>query len=248
MKRLFALLFLFAATSICHSQVMNITYKELVKNSKELSYEIKASYPQVDFGPDALMGARGIASDINEGIKKFVNDMVSDFEKGVNELENKSINGNGSQLDITGAASVSGGTLLSATFTKFSYYSGAAHPMTTITAYNYSTIAYGEIDSLGKLFRKDSDYLGFLYGYCNFKLRENARSEGYDNITDMIDEGTSAKEENYRNWYVENDSLRIVFNPYQAGPYVMGIQTVSIALSEMTAMIDPKGPLEFMYR
>ena len=174
--------------------------------------------------------------------------MVSDFEKGVNELENKSINGNGSQLDISGVASVSGGTLFSATFTKFSYYSGAAHPMTTITAYNYSTIAYGEIDSLGKLFRKNSDYLGFLNGYCNSKLREIARSEGYDNIIDMIDEGTSAKEENYRNWYVENDSLRIVFNPYQAGPYVMGIQTVSIALADMNAMIDPKGPLEYMYR
>ena len=57
MKRLFALLFMIAATSMCHSQVMNITYKELVKNSKELSFEIKASYPQVDFGPDALMGA-----------------------------------------------------------------------------------------------------------------------------------------------------------------------------------------------
>ena len=70
----------------------------------------------------------------------------------------------------------------------------------------------------------------------------------YNDLIQMNAERELTKEENYRNWYVENDSLRIVFNPYQAGPYVMGIQTVSIALSEMTAMIDPKGPLEFMYR
>jgi len=248
MKRLFAILVIIAATSICYAQNMNITYKENTKESKSLHSEIKASFPQVDFGPDALMGVRGIASDINAEVEGTVNGMISDFETGVNELENKSVNGNGSQLYITSEADVTGGTLFSARITKFSYYSGAAHPMTTVTTFNYSTIAYGEIDSLGKLFRKDSGYLNFISNYCITKLREHAVKEGYDNIDDMIVEGASAKDENYRNWYVNNDSLVIIFNPYQAGPYVMGIQTVSVALSEMTAMIDPKGPLEFMYR
>ena len=248
MKRLFALLFVIAATSICYSQNMNITYKEIKRDNKSQSSEIMASFPQVDFGPDAFMGVRGIATDINAEVERIVNGMISDFETGVNELENKSANGNGSQLDISSEADVTGGTLFSARINKFSYYSGAAHPMTTVTTFNYSTISYGEIDSLGKLFKRDSGYLNFISNYCITKLREHAVKEGYDNIDDMIVEGASAKEENYQNWYVESDSLVIIFNPYQAGPYVMGIQTVSIALSEMTAMIDPKGPLEFMYR
>jgi hypothetical protein len=248
MKILISLLIIATAASLCHSQDMTISYKEILKNNDRLSSEIAASYPQVDFGPDALMGVRGIASDINADVERIVNGMISDFESGVNELEHKTINGNGSQLDISSDASVTGGSLFSARLTKFSYYAGAAHPMTIISTFNYSTFAYGEIDSIGKLFRTDSGYLKFISNYCITKLREHAVKEGYDNIDDMIVDGASAKEENYKNWYVESDSLVIIFNPYQAGPYVMGIQTVSIALSEMTAMIDPKGPLEFMYR
>ncbi len=248
MKIVIAIVITVIAAIPAYSQNMNITYKEIKKEDKSQSSEISASFPQVDFGPDALMGVRGIASDINADVERTVNGMISDFETGVNELEHKSINGNGSQLDISSEASVTGGSLFSARLTKFSYYAGAAHPMTTVTTFNYSTIAYGVIDSIGKLFRKDSGYLNFISNYCMTKLREHAVKEGYDNIDDMIVDGASAKEENYKNWYVDSDSLVIIFNPYQAGPYVMGIQTVSIALSEMTAMIDPKGPLEFMYR
>ncbi len=248
MKIVIAIVITVIAAIPGYSQNMNITYKEIKKENKSLSSEITASFPQVDFGPDALMGVRGIASDINANVERIVNGMISDFETGVNELEHKSINGNGSQLDVSSEASVTGGSLFSVRLTKFSYYAGAAHPMTTVTTFNYSTIAYGEIDSIGKLFRKDSGYLNFISNYCMTKLREHAVKEGYDNVDDMIVDGASAKEENYKNWYVDSDSLVIIFNPYQAGPYVMGIQTVSIALSEMTAMIDPKGPLEFMYR
>lgn len=248
MKVLFTSLLALIALVPCYSQNMNITYKEIKRENKSQSSEITASFPQVDFGPDALMGVRGIASDINGDVERIVNGMISDFESGVNELEHKTINGNGSQLDISSDASVTGGSLFSARLIKFSYYAGAAHPMTIVTTFNYSTIAYGVIESLSKLFRKDSGYLNFISNYCITKLREHAVKEGYDNIDDMIVDGASAKEENYRNWYVESDSLVIIFNPYQAGPYVMGIQTVAVALADMTAMIDPKGPLEFMYR
>ncbi|MBK6877997.1 MAG: hypothetical protein IPG99_16510 [Ignavibacteria bacterium] len=101
--------------------------------------------------------------------------------RGVNELENKSINGNGSQLDITGAASVSERHSVVSNIHKVQLLFGSRSSDDNSTAYNYSTIAYGEIDSLGKLFRKNSDYLGFQW-ILHFKLREIARSEGYDNI------------------------------------------------------------------
>jgi hypothetical protein len=230
------------------AQTMNITYKTEEYSTRGLGWQVKAQYPQVDFGPDALMGLKGIASDINSSLNSLCRKMMNEFENNAKEIRDSAIFNQESQLDISSEAFVSGGSLLSVMLGEFSYYSGAAHPMTTVTTFNYSTIVYGEIDSMAKLFRRDSDYLGFISGYCNVKLKNDARAEGYDNIDDMIDEGTAPTEKNYRSWYVENDSLRIVFNPYQAGPYVMGVQFVPIALSDLIQYIDPKGPLEFMFR
>lgn len=228
-------------------QSMNITYKSESHSSRGLGWKVSASYPVVDFGPDALMGLMGIASDINHEIASKCRGMMNDFEDKAKDVD-VGITGMSSELDISSESFVNGGTLLSVVFTRYSFFSGAAHPMTEMITFNYSTTSYGEIDSIGRLFRKDADYLGLLSELCREKLTDDAVKNGYDNISEMIDEGTSRKEENYRNWYVDSDSLRFIFNPYQAGPYVMGIQEVPIAFSALLEYFDPDGPLEFLFR
>lgn len=247
MKSLFAILFVIASTSICHSQQMNITYKSESQSTRGIGWTVNASYPEVDFGNDALMGLRGIASDINVALRKKCRKMMNDFEDRAKDVD-VGATGIGSELNISSESFVNGGTFLSVVFTKYSYFSGAAHPMTELITYNYSTVSSGEIDSISRLFKKDTDYLGVLSEICRKKLTDEAVKNGYDNISEMIEDGTSRKEENYRTWFVENDSLRIIFNPYQAGPYVMGIQEVPIALTELLAYFDPKGPLEYLFR
>jgi len=64
----------------------------------------------------------------------------------------------------------------------------------------------------------------------------------------MITQGASPSMENFSTWSISNDNINIIFNPYQVAPYVFGIQTVSIPLSSMLKMIDPKGPLGYMFR
>jgi len=226
---------------------MNVTYKSIKDSSTELRYSINANYPQVDFGPEALMGVRGIASDINNSLDTTVSGIIKNFKAAVSEMPSEASRENESLLDISGKGWISNSSFLSVEMTVFNNVAGMAHPLTTVTGFNYDINGAGPF-SISDLFKKDSEYLNFLSTVSIRQLTEHAEKEGYDNIRDMILDGASADIKNFDNWVVENDTLTIIFNPYQAGPYVMGIQYVTVPLSDMTAMIDPKGPLSFMLR
>ena len=129
----------------------------------------------------------------------------------------------------------------------FSNISGMAHPMTNDSSFNYSTISTGQLE-LKDLFREDSEYLKFISSFTQKELEAYAYSQGNENIFDMIKLGTSPDANNFKVWNIKSDSLIITFNPYQAAPYVFGIQEVKISLSEMLNMIDKTGPLEFLFR
>jgi len=122
-----------------------------------------------------------------------------------------------------------------------------AHPMTNDSSFNYSTISTGQL-VLKDLFREESEYLKFISAYSQKELEAYAYSQGNENIFDMIKLGTSPDANNFKVWNIKNDSLSITFNPYQAAPYVFGIQEVKISLSEMLSMFDKTGPLEFLFR
>lgn len=230
-----------------YSQEMKVIYKEFEDSNSVLRYKITANYPHADFGPDALMGVRGIAEDINNVLDTTVAGIIKKFKSSAEELPAVDSELTESTLDISGRGWVSNGSLLSAELNVFSYLAGMAHPITTVTGYNFDINGNGPI-SISDLFTKNSGYLNYLSTTAVNRLTAHAESEGYSEIKQMILEGTSPETKNFDNWVVENDSLIIIFKPYQVGPYVMGIQTVSIPLSELTGMIDPKGPLSFMIR
>src|SRR5207247_10960154 len=87
--------------NVVYGQDMNVTFKVIKKNSKQKNYAIDVSYPQVDFGPGALMGVRGVAADINNTLDTFITGQINEFiastqetnikmEDAVNELDIKS--------------------------------------------------------------------------------------------------------------------------------------------------------------
>jgi hypothetical protein len=166
--------------------------------------------------------------------------------KQVSEMPSEAVHGT-SSLEITSEAWISNESLLSIELTTFNNVSGMAHPLTTLTTLNYTVDGAGPL-SLSDLFLNRSDYLNYISNVCISQLSRNADRDGYQNIRDMILTGASAETKNFKEWVVKNDSLKLIFNVYQVAPYVMGIQTVSIQLSEMTEMIAREGPLEFMYR
>lgn len=250
MKKLSALLLIFFILPLSiHSQTMKVVNKSFSENDKKLNYYITADYPQADFGPEALMGVRGISDDINNGIDTIVNNIISGFKNSVSEMTNHTaMNGLGSSLEIKGDASVIAGTIFSAQIKEFSAVIGMAHPNTIITSYNYCITSGGLLTDISGLFLHQSDYLKYISDYCKMDLKMNAERNGYTNINEMIETGASPDVKNFSVWNLSEDMLNITFNAYQVAPYVFGIQSVSIPLSNMTNMINPDGPLSFMFR
>ncbi|MFZ1462041.1 MAG: RsiV family protein [Ignavibacteria bacterium] len=250
MKKLSALLLIFFILPLSiHSQTMKVVNKSFSENDKKLNYYITADYPQADFGPEALMGVRGISDDINNEIDTIVNNIISGFKNSVSEMTNHTaMNGLGSSLEIKGDASVIAGTIFSAQIKEFSAVIGMAHPNTIITSYNYCITSGGLLTDISGLFLHQSDYLKYISDYCKMDLKMNAERNGYTNINEMIETGASPDVKNFSVWNLSEDMLNITFNAYQVAPYVFGIQSVSIPLSNMTNMINPEGPLSFMFR
>ena len=240
MKKLSALLLIFFILPLSiHSQTMKVVNKSFSENDKKLNYYITADYPQADFGPEALMGVRGISDDINNEIDTIVNNIISGFKNSVSEMTNHTAKGD---------ASVIAGTIFSAQIKEFSAVIGMAHPNTIITSYNYCITSGGLLTDISGLFLHQSDYLKYISDYCKMDLKMNAERNGYTNINEMIETGASPDVKNFSVWNLSDDMLNITFNAYQVAPYVFGIQSVSIPLSNMTNMINPEGPLSFMFR
>lgn len=248
MKKIFCVLFfLWVIVIDTNAQTMNITYTTITRNDPKLNYTVNATYPQVNFGPDALMGVRGNAEDINNSIDTMVNKIITDFANDVAQMPMKTVNGIGSSLGITSQASVVNSWLLTGQLTEFNNIAGMAHPMTTIHSFNYTSDGTGPI-LLSALFKPDSDYLNYISTVSIQQLSAYAEKEGYNNINDMIIKGAAADAKNFTQWNIKDDNLVLTFNPYQVAPYVFGIQTVSIPLSDLLNILDPKGPLSFMFR
>ncbi|MBS1517885.1 MAG: DUF3298 domain-containing protein [Bacteroidetes bacterium] len=229
------------------AQQMNVTYKYSEQKNRELNYTAEVTYPQVDFGPDALMGVRGIASDINNLIESRIGIYIKGFEDQLKLIKTDDPEKRMRTLKITSESSVSGGTLLSVRFTLFMNIPGMAHPVTHDSSFNYSVTSSGELD-LRDLFNENADYLTYVSSYSQKELEANAYSQGNENVFDMIKFGTSPEPKNFRVWNISNDSLSITFNPAQAAPYYFGMQTVKIPLDGMLGIIDRKGPLEYLFR
>ena len=118
--------------------------------------------------------------------------------------------------------------------------------MTEIKPFNYSFSSEGPLE-LKDLFLPNSGYLTDLSGYSMNVLNQRLKEYGMDD-SKWIAEGAGPKIENYSVWNVSGDSLLITFNPYQVGPYVIGIQEVSIPFADLRDIIDPEGPLSYLYK
>lgn len=228
--------------SLTLSQTANITthdYKE-VSNSKR--YSITMQYPQVDFGPDALMGLRGIAQDINHCIDTLTQNQKNDFRELLKSLPPEPCAQEFSGLHITYNTQFNNSALFSFLFEVFSGPDCANHPYTYKVSLNYSTANIGAF-GISDIFDKNSNYLQFLSEYCFKELKIKAAANDFPDIDYLIKDGTTPDANNFRIFNFDDKGVTITFNPYSVGPWNWGIQSVSIPYMELKSYIDPNGPL-----
>ncbi len=129
------------------------------------------------------------------------------------------------------------GPVLSLLFSFFFYSDGAAHPNGYTIAYTYDLEA-GRALALADLFTPGADYLAVIAAYCKTDL--SARNMGFD---DGFSQGADPTPENYRNWNITPEGLRITFDAYQVAPYASGPQVVTIPYAELSSLLRADGPL-----
>lgn len=178
----------------------------------------------------------GVAS-VDEALKKFAEDMAAGYEKELQESYGDSAEKPSSwgSWDETGFFTVSrpNPDVLSVTF-NIGYYTGGAHGQLLIAVQNYDLKTGARLE-LKDLFARPQEAIEILSRLSESKLRE---SLGPDLEEDMLKSGTAPDPDNFLNLSLQPDGLTVEFQPYQVGPWSIGLQHVEISLQEL----DPAGP------
>jgi hypothetical protein len=236
-----AIVFTVVFPILSFSQSANITSHDHKEISSSKRYSITIHYPQVDFGPGALMGVRGIASEINHCVDTLAQNQINDFKNILKDLPNEPCGQGYSGLEISYKTIFSNSKLFSFLFVVYSGPDCSNHPYTYSVSLNYSTLSTGAF-SISDIFTPGTDWLKFISDHCIKVLKKKALDDGLQNSDEQISIGAGPDAYNFRVFNIDDKALTITFNPYWVGPYIWGAQPVTIPLSDLKGMIDPVGP------
>lgn len=198
-------------------------------------YNIRAEYPQFKDADPAF----------NQKIADLINGQIENFKKEAKE-----------NFDARNATMPEGGTVLQEPEQPFDfiaawtpdqpdvnylsfvfdiyYFSGGAHGISQIFAFNYDLTNKKEIaisDFLGSM-----ENLNKLSKMAQDQVLTQLRSNGMemnDSIAQMAHEGTKPVWENYRNFTFGSDKLTLYFEQYQAAPGSAGTITVVFSKDDL---------------
>ena len=205
----------------------NISEKDTKKN-----IIIDENYPQF----------RGTGDDkteklLNDNLFGIVDKEVQAFKKDVGSMDTMATTSEEKELlnyvnELQTDFSI---PLLSSKYASilFSYYSftGGAHGNTTTSSYNYDFENKKKIE-LKDLFAENYNYLKFISDYCIEDIRKQNEDQGYTPDMNWISGGASPDQANFKTFLITENSLIILFDPYQVAPYAWGIVAVNIPFSK----------------
>lgn len=204
-----------------------------IKIEKKIkSYSITANYPQIKNFPD-----KKTQNKFNKEILKYVNKNINQFKKDFKNSDKIQKRVPWSFILDCNVKSQSN-NLISVYFLTETY-EGGAHPDHAVYTLNYDLKNNKKLN-LADLFKPGSDYLNIVSKYCiEYLLQKNMPD------SDWINKGASAKQENYKNFYLTGENLVIVFPRYQVACYAEGEQEVAIPYTYLKDILNPNGIISF---
>jgi len=199
-------------------------------SEKEDTYSISANYPACDIADQDKKQV------LNQEIQKAIQNEISDFKDSLaQEPSPLPLPNVASTFDSNYNVDTATQNIISLDFTIDTYLNGAAHPNQYFMVFNYDLPKMAKIN-LADLFLPDSKYLD--------KLAEICKTEFSKKFTDLwFSEGCDPKAENYSNFIILPDSLKILIDTYQVAPRVAGSQELDLKYSDLNGSIDPNGVL-----
>jgi len=200
---------------------------ELVKEETKL-YKISAEYPQIKKASD----------NFNNEIKNTVDNKIKDFKKNVTgnwQIREKNLSPEEKPapnpdspwpLNITWTPEQLNNIYISFVM-RMDSFEGGANEIQDIVTFNYDLVNHKNIN-LSDLFPNDSNYLNEVSKYAIDTLTDNFKMSGNNNDIpeDMIKEGASPKEENFKRFTFNDNIINFYFPKYQVTPGVFGEQKI----------------------
>lgn len=203
--------------------------KAIKEDSDNLKYILNIEYPEI-IGINNL----DIQNKINKKIKDNIDNSIKDFKKNVNEYDSDDIPiEQKSGLWIKYKYYKSLEDVISIVLSKSEYYKGAAHPNNNDFIYNFN-LSTGDIIEFDDLFINNSDYLKYISDYVTRELDIRFQEYGW------FKEGALPKKENYQFFIINKGFITFVFNPYQVGPYAIGVVEVNILNKDLKDVLKPE--------
>lgn len=211
---------------------MKIASKRTSSKNKKPAYTIEAQFPQIEGST-----AAGVVG-FNKTINSMVASQIADFKKDAADADFSGAT-NESGLTINYEITYASNVLISVAFTVSPYFAGAAHPNHYTSVLNYD-LKTGKPIALADVFKPGSNYLQVLANYCIAQLKKRL---GEMSDISTINQGASAKRDNYQNWNIGRKGLEITFDPYQVAAYAAGPQRVIARYDALKNLLNPSGPI-----
>lgn len=208
-----------------------ITLETITRNEEgqNPSYQLTLQYPALTSPADERL------THFNQLVEAMINELATSFKGDLsNVIADPNFGPVLSTQQITYTVTYFNQGVISVYFNVGFYMAGAAHPNSYSVVLTYDLYEDKQIQ-LADLFISGADYLQALSDYCVTTLTNEGRLE--------FPGGAQPSGENYKNWNLTPDSVRITFDPYQVGPYAMGPQVVDIPFSVLTPIFYNYGAL-----
>ena len=219
---------------------LEVVEKGYSEKNEDLNYIVDAKYPAL-----SGMSNEEVQYKINTTVSTYIMKNVDEFKKemvGWDSIRPAGLDFS-SSFEYTYNVENLSDNIYSLRFNNLSYYVGAAHPNTFISAMNFC-LESGDIITFKMLFRPDSDYLQYISDYCIFDLKRQGREGDYGFEDEWLQKGAGPEKKNFEVFNITKKGLLITFNSYQVGPYAIGQQTVVIPYKEILNIVNLEGVLK----
>lgn len=203
--------------------------------SEETSfYSISATHPSQTPVADATANAKAV-----EIMETFIENEIARFKDNgqfdsltAEDVEMMGYNAGRTQLLQISYEEYRSEATASYVFTIYQDTLGA-HGNTFFRTFTFDTRT-GDGLVLADLFAPGTNYLDTLTAISRETLYETLKETSEPQY---IDQGTTAYEDNFQNWYLTSDALVILFPPYQVAPYAEGPQKVAIPFDSLESIL-----------
>ncbi len=217
-----------ASSTQSRLKIFDIHNKE---GNESLGYTIDVTYPKISGLPISMEAVA------NQLIQDFITTKTEQLKQNaVNFNPESGLSPSSLQIDYTLTAL--NAKILSLEFNIYEHVSGAAHPNSYIHTFNYNIKDGKLVTRLQDVFVSGANYIPTISLLTRADLKEQLKSE-MPSIEANIDSGTEPKEENFQEFVLTTHGLKLIFNPYQVGPYALGGQQVLISYEKLKDLLPP---------